>query len=137
VKITRDAFLYLDPKPPEDEFAQCGTCIMFIPDHDRCMIHGAKIKVDEDDSCGLYVHGVPRNGPPTAAVTPKESGLVGRQVRCENCEHFNGKDLCLLFKNLNRVLPDKFDLDTKVSPKGCCNAQIPKSNVLIQAREAP
>ncbi len=125
-KITRAAFLYLDPKAPKEEFAQCGTCEMFDPEKERCAIHGPIIEIDEDDSCGFYVHGKPGNVKLKVAVTPKESGLVDREVRCENCVYFNGKGSCGLYRELNATFPSKFQLDEHVNAYGCCNAQTPK-----------
>lgn len=128
-KITRATFLYMDPQKPKDEFAQCGTCIHFLKNTSRCEIHGKDVKVDDDDSCGLYVHGATGNDEPEKLVTPKESGLVSRQVRCENCMFFDPdsepREHCDLFTQLNRILPKLFDLDRYVDEYGCCNAQTP------------
>jgi hypothetical protein len=126
-KITRDAFLYLDPQGPNTaEFAQCETCVMFTGD--RCIIHGPDVEVDCDDSCGLYIHGPKKLGDaPIKMVTPEESGLVDREVRCENCVYFDKTySTCQLFEMLNRRFPKTFDLATRVNKLGCCNAQTPK-----------
>lgn len=148
IKNTRDAFLYFNHRPnsPKTQFAQCVTCRMFVPDEymgtdndkDLCIAHGSKVKVGEEYSCGLY-SGWPK-GPPNpqvirdhaaelkkgipGSVTPKESGLVERQVRCENCAFFQGH--CELYRVLNKALPKLWDLDEKVDPYGCCNANIEK-----------
>lgn len=127
-KVDRSAFLYLDPKAPKTEFAQCGTCVMFDPKRERCSIHGSNVRVVAESSCGFYIHGKPslqKIGAPE--VTPEESGLVTRPVRCENCRFFK-KDhsICDLFHDLNQDHPDKFKLKEKVDPKGCCNAQTEK-----------
>src|SRR5262249_6050637 len=86
-RLTRDCFLYLSPRPPVDTFAQCGTCKMWTADN-LCTIHGPEIPVVAEMSCGLYVNGQPLpKGTETAArVLPIESGLVNREVRCENCK---------------------------------------------------
>lgn len=130
-KITRDTFLYLDPKPPADQFAQCATCLMWTGDKvQTCTIHGRKVKVTGGMSCGLYVHGKPvpdQAGQERAIVTPKESGLVDRPVRCENCSVFDEKrSRCIGYETLNKALPQLFALDAAVHPQGCCNAQTPK-----------
>src|SRR5689334_9403073 len=94
-KITRDAFLYLEPKEPKDQFAQCGTCRMFTGK--SCSILG-KTKVTKDMSCGLYVHGPispSLAGKEVASYTAKEAGLVNRAVRCENCRSFDN-GVCML-----------------------------------------
>ncbi len=129
-KITRATFLYFDPKAPKDEFAQCGTCVHFLEDIGRCELHGADVEVDDDDSCGLYVHGEAEEGEkPEGLVTPEESGLVSREVRCENCMFFDPdsepREHCDLYTQLNRILPKLFDLDRYVKAQGCCNAQTP------------
>src|SRR5262249_12619601 len=116
-KITRDAFLYLDPKPPKSSFAQCGTCIMWTGEKRRtCEIHGPDIRIEYGHSCGLYVHGQPdTSGKVEKLVTPEDSGLVLRQVRCENCIAFRARESkCGLFSLLNSAFPSKFDLDPDV-----------------------
>lgn len=149
VKNNRDAFLYFDssPKSPPSEFSQCSTCRMFVPDEylgrkddiDLCVIHGSNVKVGESFSCGLYC-GWPK-GPPVpevirdhaaelkkgipGSVTPDESGLVDRKVRCENCVfHLKYPSTCHLYDMLNKAMPEYWDLDINVDPKGCCNANM-------------
>ena len=125
-KIHRDAFLYLPPKGNKEQFAQCGTCLMFTGT--GCTILG-KTKVTKDMSCGLYVHGKPSPklaGKERPVYTPQEAGLVNRAVRCENCRSFQD-GICMLFKTLNESNPEIFQLEEKVDAYGCCNAQMPKS----------
>lgn len=129
-KVSRDAFLYLPPKPPLDQFAQCSTCFMWTgSQRQRCTIHGPAVPVTGDMSCGFYIHGEPMLEMARKEVTrvrPEESGLVKRAVRCEDCRFFHATvSRCHLFDRLNRVLPDVFDLDPAVHPQGCCNAQTP------------
>lgn len=128
MKITRDAFLYLDPRGPKTRFAQCSTCRDWVSGDRRCVIHGPRVTVSGTMSCGVYIYGTPQ--PPgtatSARITPEESGLVDREVRCENCVHFNGRtDECELFRLLNEKMGDIFDLDIAVDEHGCCNAQTP------------
>lgn len=128
MKITRDAFLYLDPRGPKARFAQCATCRDWVSGDRRCVIIGPRTMVSGTMSCGFYVHGKPQ--PPgtttTARVTPEEAGLVDREVRCENCVHFSSRvDECELFRLLNKEHGDIFDLDIAVDAHGCCNAQEP------------
>jgi hypothetical protein len=95
-----------------------------------CTIHGKDVKITGDMSCGYYVHGMPmpdEKGHEMKSVTPSESGLVKRDVRCDNCTHFDGESICNLFKKLNQN-PELFDLDEKVTPMGCCNAQTPSES---------
>jgi hypothetical protein len=118
-KIKRDAFLYLDSE--ESNFAQCETCWLFVAGKQRCAILGPDFKVDADDSCNFYLRGKYTQGIPVAArVTPEEAGFVDRKVRCENCR-FGGED-CQLYVTLNQKMPDVFDLETKIKPTACCNA---------------
>lgn len=133
--ITRDSFLYLEAKDPKnvDQFAQCGTCMMFTGNaNETCTIHGPDEKIVSDGSCGLYVEGDPmpdEAGHEMASVTKEESGYVERQVRCENCRVFEmDGTACTLYDNLNAMKHGlfKFELDSKVDPKGCCNAQTAK-----------
>ncbi len=129
-KIDRSAFLYFDPKAPKSRFAQCGSCMMFVPDHERCTIHGPDVPVAAGSTCGLYVHGKPMPGAHVmCAVTPEESGLEHRKVRCENCAWFDAaRSRCKLFGALNAMAPATFALDLRVEPQGCCNANTPKDD---------
>lgn len=135
-KVTRSAFLYLEPGTLGDQadFAQCGSCRMFVlgkgGEKGRCVIHGSRIAVDEDDSCGFYMGGSADPRPVVvASVTPEESGLAGRLVQCHRCRFANAKaTICELFVGLNKKMPGAFALDARIDPHGCCNAQTPKAN---------
>jgi hypothetical protein len=123
-KIKRDAFIYLNGT--SRDFAQCGSCWLFVPEKQRCSILGPKVEVDADDSCCFYMKGKPVKGLPIVArVSIEEAGFVERKVRCENCFYGGGGD-CQLYVELNEKFPDMFDLDTSITSKSCCNAQIPK-----------
>lgn len=128
--VTRDAFLYMDPQGDRvKEFGQCSTCVLWTgPERKTCTIHGRGIEIDGGDSCGLYISGSPdESGREKALVTPEESGLVSRKVRCENCAAYLPKLYsCDLFHKLNKSYPKLFDLEETVHPLGCCNAQHPK-----------
>ena len=122
--LDRSAFIYLPPKGKKDEFAQCGTCIAFMPDRERCAWFGKDDHVIADASCALYVHGKPNNDQKIiGSVTPKQAGYVEAQVRCENCHYVKGQK-CTLFEKLNKALPNIFKLDTKIEDKACCNAWV-------------
>jgi len=145
-KVTREAFIYLAPKKRDDVdmFAQCGSCRMFVPfvEHfkgSRCIIHGSKKVVDEDDSCGFYVDWPTPDGKPNAqvvsdhakelakniqgSVTPAESGFVDDRVQCHRCEWFDArKTKCRLYDELTETLPEMFDCDPAVEKNACCNA---------------
>jgi len=123
MKIKRDAFLYLDGD--DKRFAQCGTCVF---GKSKCALAGGQSVNPTIGSCGFYVRGpaIPRTRP-FAKMTPEQMGYVERQARCENCKHIEIEDReCDLFEQLNRALPELFDLDEKVHLHGCCNAQVPK-----------
>lgn len=128
--MKREVFLYMEPRKGtygnHSEFAQCSTCMMWTgAKHNTCTIHG-KTKVTGDMTCGLYVNGHPmpdEAGHEMDSVTKAESGLEKRDVRCENCGYYEKKNShCHLFMML--------DMDSKVHPKGCCNANIPKNEVI-------
>jgi hypothetical protein len=126
-KIKRDAFLYIGPKE-RHKTGQCSSCFLWIKSREICEIHEPSIDIRGTDSCGFYIHGDPISSWSIKAlglVTPEESGLVRRQTRCENCRFAqNGATVCGLFTMLNNCYSD-FDLDTKIEPQGCCNAQMP------------
>lgn len=131
-RIGRDAFLYLEPVGDGDDFAQCGTCSFFGKDH--CALFTKDFTVAAEDSCGVYVPGKPlgEDTPALDLLSPEEAGFVRRQVRCENCYHGGSRTrdgeeehYCKLYANLNKQLPDIFDLKEVIRPKACCNAQTP------------
>lgn len=116
--MDRSTFIYLDPKTPHD-FAQCSTCWKFTGK--TCLEFSSKDVVKPTGSCNLYSTGDPQPdhlGKEHNSITPKEAGYVDRKVRCEHCEYFEkGDNDCLFFRSLN--------IDYKVNPDGCCNAQTP------------
>jgi hypothetical protein len=121
-KIDRSAFIYLAPKSEKEQFAQCATCVAFLPGKERCAWFSKNDKVIGNASCSLYVNGEPNDDQEIRdSVTPEEAGYVEGQVRCENCTHVKG-DTCTLFQKLNQALPDLFELDSKIEDKACCNA---------------
>lgn len=128
--IKRDAFLYLEPKDDDPDFAQCEDCKMFLAEHGLCSLHGKDIKIKPTMSCGFFVPGGPADESEmehvSTAVTPQESGLVDRQVRCENCVSFDGHGICKLYQMLNRSDSTNWSLNVAVKPQGCCNSQRPK-----------
>ena len=128
-KIDRSAFLYMDPKGDQDKFAQCATCSHFTGE--SCEILGKHLKVKPTDSCALYIHGEPdpsKKGSEKEVVKPEDAGFIKAAVRCENCVYGDGKrKICTLFESINNKIPDKFDLDPNIHPKGCCNAFVAKN----------
>lgn len=133
-KLGAEAFLYLSPVQGVDDFAQCMTCRDWVAEDDRCYIHGRHVEVKSTMSCGFYVYGTPLEpGSVTyAMVSSIESGLVDREVRCENCRHIDFRTdddhVCMFFEKLNKALPELFDIDIHIDAKGCCNAQQPSSS---------
>ena len=116
----RDVFLYTVHGD-----SQCGTCRSWCgPKVQRCAVLGKALKVDADDSCNVYMHGQPNPDQPIQeSMTPEEAGFVDRKVRCENCRSFDeDQGVCGFYTMLNDLAPDKFDLDERVSPQGCCTA---------------
>ncbi len=128
MKINRDAFLYLPPTRPAANFAQCVVCRDWVRGDRKCVIHGPSINVPGTASCGFFVRGItqPPGTKTRPLVTPEESGLVNREVRCVNCKWGGpGRHECEFYDMLNKKLPEVFDLDIKIDPHGCCNAQTP------------
>lgn len=124
-KFDRDIFIYLEPKKDADrkDFAQCGSCFMFLPGKERCSIFPKDFKVIAEASCSLYVKGEPTDFQPWhTGVDPKDAGYVKGQVRCENCKWLDPGSVCGFFKYLNEKMPDTFRCKEKVDRKGCCNA---------------
>jgi hypothetical protein len=120
-KIKRDAFLYIE-NPGTPQFAQCDTCWLFAREQKRCAILGYDLEVLAGDTCGYYFEGTK---PPELAIrkiaTPEEVGfLKGTKVRCENCRFSDGE--CTLYKRLNQMFPEIFDLDPIINARGCCDA---------------
>ncbi len=125
--LCKSVFLYMEPRKGDDEktFASCAGCRMFLKKQQLCSLHGPDLKVDEDDSCGLFVRGKAPSDEIDhleASVTVEESGFMEGPVQCQNCHYYysekDGAD-CLLF----RMLGIK---DYKVPPHACCNAFSPK-----------
>lgn len=136
IKVDRSAFLYLEPEEnsfgSETEFAQCSTCRMWTgEDTKRCTILGKDFEVLGTDTCGLYVNGENNtSGSILSSVIPKDAGFERREVRCENCNYYRPTDsVCKLFSRLNFIPGFEFD-DAKVSPYGCCNANVPITDKL-------
>ncbi len=132
-KVVRDAFIYMEPRRgtyKRKNFAECQTCIMWTgPERERCTIHGPNKEIKAQATCALYVNGEPMEkeaGHEMTLVTPEESGLVKGPPRCENCKYGTPESTCELFRLLNQAMPENFDLDEKIHPKGCCNAFMPK-----------
>lgn len=141
-KVTRSAFLYLEPKPRDsaEEFAQCSSCRMFVPkveglNGSRCIIHGSKVEVSPGATCGLYVdwptgkpnqqvvdnHAAELAKDIAGSVTPQESGLVNMKVQCHRCSFAEEEaTICGLYRKLNSMDLGKFDENIK--PHACCNA---------------
>lgn len=125
-KITRAAFLYMEGEASE-EYAQCSTCALRPKDNPSlCAILGIKIAKPKASTCELYVHGEPICDEVEELVTPEEAGFVETKVQCQRCE-YGGDEDCEMFKMLNKKMPQYFDLETRISKNGCCNAWISKT----------
>ena len=162
-KIGRDAFLFLKPKSTaqKPDFAQCGPCRMFVPEEylqgklkgDRCIIHGSRVEIDDDDSCGFMCAWPTPDGKPVkkviedhagellkmipGSVTPEDSGLVSQRVQCHRCKFEKGNSsVCGLYQQLNKTFPDIFDCDPAIERNTCCNAQKPKSSLRSTIKDA-
>lgn len=122
----RSAFGYMEPHPAIPDFAQCGTCRLWLKPHANCFWYAEKDKVTAADSCIMYVQGPPCTDPTVTCVdqlTPEETGFHKGAVRCENCDAYLKEiNSCNLYVKLNRAFPQLFKLKTNVKPKACCNA---------------
>lgn len=152
-KITRDTFLYLEPKDGVnlELFAQCGSCRKFVTqddlgadfEDDRCITLGSRVSLHDKMSCGAYEPWPTPDGKPNPEVvknhaeelkkgmpgtmSPEEAGLVDRLVQCHRCGFEKGAATrCGLYEMLNSRMPNTFKLNTKIKPHACCNAQEPK-----------
>lgn len=141
-RYDRSVMGYIEPPADDDdadEFAQCEDCILWTgPDRERCGVHGAKLQITAEHTCNYYMHG---HAPAflraalwhlarlITILKPSQSGLVHRQVRCENCRFFDTTGEphvhCDLYTQLNLQYPRLFHLDRYVKPKACCNFQNP------------
>lgn len=122
----RSAFGYMEPSPDIADFAQCGSCQLWLANKELCYWLRPKDEVQEYDSCILYVQGDPITDDHvncTSSCTPQEVGFHKGAVRCENCTSFAaGLSACNLYSKLNEEFPQLFKLKTKVKPHACCNA---------------
>lgn len=126
-KRDRSVFLYEGPQGDPDKFATCESCDRYAPKAKRCAILGTALAVLPTDSCNKYTYGKPHEQEIRQANTPEEIGFVRRKVRCEHCVSFDAKgSRCEMFKSLNDLDPEHWDLDEGVDPYGCCSGQKPR-----------
>lgn len=122
----RSAFGYMEPHPSIPDFAQCGTCPLWLKPHRNCYWLSADDDVLRNDSCILYVQGTPCTDPSilaTGTLTKPEVGFHRGSVRCENCSSYDKPvSQCELYVKINRAFPQLFKLKPGVKPRACCNA---------------
>ena len=86
------------------------------------------VKVTGAMTCTFYGNGKPMPemaGKEHKIVTPEESGLEEREVRCINCSSSNNSSSkCNLYIELNKM--PNFNLNINIKKSGCCNANTPK-----------
>jgi len=130
---TRDCFGYMEPSPDIPDFAQCGSCKMWLKRQELCYWLPKTKEVEAGDSCILYVQGAPFNNPDmkaTGLLQPEVVGFIDGKVRCENCSSFSKENSgCNLFHTLTQAFPTIFKLNSKVKPRACCNAWNSKKKV--------
>jgi hypothetical protein len=122
----RSSFGYIEPAPVIPNFAQCGSCRLWLYHIHNCRWLSANDEVRNDHSCNIYVQG-PQTRDAWAAATgtlaKDEVGFQHGDMRCENCTSFNSEArICYLYSDLNDRFPDLFGLNIKVKPRGRCNA---------------
>jgi len=124
-RVTRDAFLYMDPQGDPEKFAQCESCRFFMPGAEKCApMNGQHVLAGW--SCGNYGYGTPTDSQSiTKSWTAEEAGLVKYHVRCQNCRFRSGRDWCSFFDDRNKEAPQVFDCDPNINFYGCCNAMKP------------
>lgn len=134
--LCKSVFLYMEPAPTDNKetFASCAGCRMFLKKQQLCSLHGPDLKVDRDDSCGLFVRGkapIDEIDHLETSVKPEESGFTEGPVQCQNCHYYwpekDGGD-CLLFRMLGIE-------NYKVPPHACCNAFSPKHTIKEDSKE--
>lgn len=96
--------LYRHPNP-DGSRKSCGTCIMWVSEENRCVIHPRSLEVSADLNCGYHVFGAPMerwmDHPGIMPVTPELSGLrwAGPGVACASCKFYraqsNDAGLCV------------------------------------------
>lgn len=123
LRLTRAAFVYEEPADDFPEFAECVSCRDYHAQARRCRILGPDFPVPPHATCAVYVRGPEDlDDAPSLLVTPEEVNYSPLRPRCENCVSAAG-GRCQLYEALNRLLPSTFDLDPRIKPTGCCNAQ--------------
>lgn len=104
---------------------RCRECLLFIPDSERCFIHGPGIEIKSNGYCIYWVKGQPFPGlTPKGSVSKKESGYGEdpNGTTCQKCEYFlSDKADC-------QVVDKDSDGDDpgSIHPDACCANQDPK-----------
>lgn len=123
----RSALGYAEPHPDIPDFAQCGTCQLWLERQRRCLWLAPNKEVTAGASCVMYVQGPPisddEEAHPLSVFTPSEVGFVEELVRCENCSSIDKAGThCDLYREMSRTMPRLWSLDPKIKKRACCNA---------------
>ncbi len=101
---------------------QCKQCVMFIPEEERCWIHGDATVIKPYGTCGLFVKGKPQpNLKPMGSLSKLESGYTEESYvgySCKRCEYFNPQA-----HDCQKVDKDSPGDDLhEIHPDACCNS---------------
>lgn len=104
---------------------RCKECLLFIPDSERCFIHGVGAVIKPNGYCAYWVKGQPFPGlTPKGSVSKLESGYGEdpNGTTCQKCEYFSSE------KNDCQVVDKDSSGDDpgEISPMACCGNQSPK-----------
>lgn len=120
--------LYRHPNP-DGSRKNCGNCIMWVANEDRCVIHPRDLRIGEDEMCGYHVFGQPMpkwmDHPGIMPVTPDISGLrmAGPGVACASCVFYKKQSdqggLCMGVAN-----PETGQAPVPVESRGWCTRYV-------------
>lgn len=116
-RVNKSAALYIHGQNTD---YQCRDCCLFIPEKQRCVIHGPNDIIKAEGTCGYWVQGKPINydAKPVGSVTKIESGYEEKAAgfSCKRCEYYlPSKQDC------QKVDPSSEGADEGIIHKdGCC-----------------
>ena len=130
VGADKQAVLYLYTLGPDSE---CRDCMMWIPDHERCTVHGEGDAIRGVGSCGFFINGKPAKGEePMGLITVRQSGYVenpyGTGFSCKRCTFWEDQKLGCRIVNPN----SPGDTPGIIHGDACCNAWVIDDDVAVR-----